>query len=563
MVTGETTPPPLLTEADLIALMEKHGIGTDATHAEHIETIKNRKYVGEQNDRSLVPGELGMGLVEGYDSMGFEMSKPHLRAELENDLKCICEGRKRKEDVLAEQIQKYKEVFVQASEQVGRLDDALSTYFGQPSQADPGVPNIQEQQQISEPVRKCPNCGRFDLVLRTTREGRLMLGCQGYPTCKNGIFLPKFVLKATRLASVCPRCQPSPVHKIEFEFKRGSVPPMMPLNYVSCLGGCDKELLDLIDVRDASSARPAQQQTFDRPNNLGGRGRGRDEPTRGSHNTNRGARGRSMGGNGAAGGSRQSDPSRGRGSTRGAGSSTNPQGSGRAGVARGGSTAGRFGDGNDTGFSNNSSYDGRRGNTGSDNGLGFNSRQTPGDSSVVCDCENVALLLTVRKDGPNQGRQFYKCGNDNKCNFFLWADDGQTNTGTRNAGAFPAQPNRPTASFSAGPDVGDQIKCKCNMDAVSRTVSKDGPNKGRPFYSCSKPIGQSCGFFQWGDEGDTGNQSNAAPGRGGFGGRGNWRGGRGRGASGSAPGGQKKRKCGACGEEGAEFQNNCILNFDA
>ena len=35
----------------------------------------------------FVPGELGLGLVEGYDNMGYEMSKPHLRAALEEDLK--------------------------------------------------------------------------------------------------------------------------------------------------------------------------------------------------------------------------------------------------------------------------------------------------------------------------------------------------------------------------------------------------------------------------------------------------------------------------------------------
>jgi len=39
--------------------------GTDATHAEHIETIKTRNYVGVQPDGGFVPGELGMGLVEG------------------------------------------------------------------------------------------------------------------------------------------------------------------------------------------------------------------------------------------------------------------------------------------------------------------------------------------------------------------------------------------------------------------------------------------------------------------------------------------------------------------
>ena len=39
--------------------------GTDATHAEHIETIKSRNYVGVRHDGRLVPGQLGMGLVEG------------------------------------------------------------------------------------------------------------------------------------------------------------------------------------------------------------------------------------------------------------------------------------------------------------------------------------------------------------------------------------------------------------------------------------------------------------------------------------------------------------------
>ncbi len=48
-VSGSTEPPKLLTEADLIALMDKNGIGTDATQAEHIETIKNREYVFIEN----------------------------------------------------------------------------------------------------------------------------------------------------------------------------------------------------------------------------------------------------------------------------------------------------------------------------------------------------------------------------------------------------------------------------------------------------------------------------------------------------------------------------------
>lgn len=80
--------------------------GTDATHAEHIETIKNRSYVALADAIHFVPGLLGMGLVEGYDAMGLNISKPHLRAGLEADLKLISEGRKNPQQVLAEQVSK-------------------------------------------------------------------------------------------------------------------------------------------------------------------------------------------------------------------------------------------------------------------------------------------------------------------------------------------------------------------------------------------------------------------------------------------------------------------------
>ena len=110
IVDGNTEAPKLLTEADLIALMDKHGIGTDATHAEHIETVKSREYVFIEERDKLVPGKLAMALVDGYDAMGFFLSKPHLRAGLETDLAEICEGGKSKEEVLRDQVNMYWEM---------------------------------------------------------------------------------------------------------------------------------------------------------------------------------------------------------------------------------------------------------------------------------------------------------------------------------------------------------------------------------------------------------------------------------------------------------------------
>jgi DNA topoisomerase-3 len=61
--------------------------GTDATIATHIKVIVDRGYVIERMEgatKHLVPSTLGIGLIEGYNDIGFQKSlgKPQLRSEV-------------------------------------------------------------------------------------------------------------------------------------------------------------------------------------------------------------------------------------------------------------------------------------------------------------------------------------------------------------------------------------------------------------------------------------------------------------------------------------------------
>uniref|UniRef100_A0A8C4GLT4 DNA topoisomerase n=1 Tax=Dicentrarchus labrax TaxID=13489 RepID=A0A8C4GLT4_DICLA len=446
MVDGQTSPPLLLSEADLISLMEKHGIGTDATHADHIETIKSRMYVGLTDDQRFLPGELGMGLVEGYNSMGYEMSKPYLRAELEADLKLVSEGQKDKQTVLQHHLQKYKTVFIESAKKAKKLDEALSPYLGAAQQI---TETEQQEMEISLPVRKCPGCGR-DMVLKTKREGNgKYLSCVGYPACKTAVWFPETVLEVSRDDTICPTCRPHPVQMLKFQFRRGSLPPMMPLEFVGCIGGCDETLREVLDLRYLR----------------GGGGGRRDEPHRAPN--------------------------------------SNPQPSLPPVPSRPAPPRPLLAEGSVSVHTNS--------------------------DVIVCNCGQEALLLTVRKEGPNQGRQFYKC-NNGSCNFFLWSDQ-PSQQGSPPQAPQTSQPPRPSLGFrntagggrgqegGAGGNVG-QTMCNCNETAVMRTVQKDGPNKGRTFYTCGKPRDQQCGFFLWADEnarplGDFGGGFNGGGGEGG------------------------------------------------
>lgn len=50
-------------------------------------------------------------------------------------------------------------------------------------------------------------------------------------------------------------------------------------------------------------------------------------------------------------------------------------------------------------------------------------RPTNNHGVPKCNCDTDAKELTVKKDGPNKGRSFYRCGNNDNCNFFAWKDE--------------------------------------------------------------------------------------------------------------------------------------------
>lgn len=93
-------------------------------------------------------------------------------------------------------------------------------------------------------------------------------------------------------------------------------------------------------------------------------------------------------------------------------------------------------------------------------------------SGPPCFCGQVTMTLTVRKEGPNTGRSFYKCAKarEEQCGYFQWTDD-------------------------APPVLGPP--CFCGTPSSQNTVAKEGATKGRLFYKCSR---KRCDFFQWSDE---------------------------------------------------------------
>jgi len=127
VVEARTEAPGYLTEADLIAQMEKHGIGTDASIPTHISNIIERNYVTvKEPGRSLVPTLLGHALVKGYCEIDPELVLPQIRANIEKSCELIAKGKADFNQVVAHVLKIFKEKFNYFKLSIGTMERLIN-----------------------------------------------------------------------------------------------------------------------------------------------------------------------------------------------------------------------------------------------------------------------------------------------------------------------------------------------------------------------------------------------------------------------------------------------------
>lgn len=94
---------------------------------------------------------------------------------------------------------------------------------------------------------------------------------------------------------------------------------------------------------------------------------------------------------------------------------------------------------------------------------------------VLCKCGITPRVLTVKKEGPNTGREFYSCNN---CNFFKWKTPRYNpkifKAGTcYRCGRWGCASPKGTYEFSG---TRDAVECKEEKDFFGNEIPEDWAN---------------------------------------------------------------------------------------
>lgn len=195
MKKGETKPPNRITETELIKLMDKNGIGTDATIPQHIKTNKDRNYFKiSGKGRTIQPTLLGIALIQGLGNIDEMLVKPDLRAYIEKQTSLVAKGERGKDSVVKESSESMKKLFKEVVAKEETLINALAEA-------------IEIERKISSPkveLFDCLNCGQPIEIFKGKKGYYLRCTNPDKKACKSSYPLPAGIPRAAKF--ICPLC---------------------------------------------------------------------------------------------------------------------------------------------------------------------------------------------------------------------------------------------------------------------------------------------------------------------------------------------------------------------
>ncbi|ORD94294.1 TOP3A [Enterospora canceri] len=182
---GATTAPSYLTEKDLINLMDKNGIGTDATIHEHINKIQIREYASKSG-QFIKPTELGINLINAYNLLGLEISECKIRKEMEENLVKVCKGEIASRELVQREIGIYKKIFIKFRNKIDQYKRIMETKQAVETKRSSTTKRFKasdtENRKNSVVECGCKKQADFRQVTKGKNKGKWYYGCCEYPS---------------------------------------------------------------------------------------------------------------------------------------------------------------------------------------------------------------------------------------------------------------------------------------------------------------------------------------------------------------------------------------------
>jgi len=234
---SRTEPPGYLTEAELIAKMEEHGIGTDASIPTHINNIIERNYVVvKEPGRHLVPTALGQALVKGYCEIDPELVLPQVRSNIEKSCELVAKGRADFNRVVTHVLKIFKDKFTCFKLSVGTMERLLNIMLNTSTAHDKSLSLsskiLVKHDSQEEAINFCIKCFKGHFCLQYHPKKGWGLKCD---SCNFAVRICQGAARVRRDSDEEKKCQECGSFAINVVYKENSPFPAGQTSHTGCV----------------------------------------------------------------------------------------------------------------------------------------------------------------------------------------------------------------------------------------------------------------------------------------------------------------------------------------